>query len=430
MTEIVNITAREILDSRGFPTIEVDVELECGSVGRAAVPSGASTGKFEALELRDGDAERYSGKGVNQAIANIEGEIFSTLQGLDAYEQLNIDNILIELDGTESKSRLGANAILGVSLATAKAAADAHGMPLYRYLGGVDAHILPVPQINIINGGVHADNPIDIQEFLIIPAGADSIKEALRMGSEVFHSLKSLLRKAGHNVNVGDEGGLAPALKSSDEALDYIMQAINIAGYKAGSDIHLALDPASTEFYHEGKYHLKGEGKVLSSEQMVEYYQNLLNNYPIISIEDGLAEEDWQGWQYLTKTLGEKIQIVGDDLLVTNPERLARGIQEKSANSILIKLNQIGTLTETLQTIRMAKNSAWKTVISHRSGETEDTTIADLAVAVNAGQIKTGSLSRSERIAKYNQLIRIEEELGPQACYAGSCVYQKWTSRQ
>ena len=430
MTEIVNITAREILDSRGFPTIEVDVELECGSVGRAAVPSGASTGKFEALELRDGDAERYSGKGVNQAIANIEGEIFSTLQGLDAYEQLNIDNILIELDGTENKSRLGANAILGVSLATAKAAADAHGMPLYRYLGGVDAHILPVPQINIINGGVHADNPIDIQEFLIIPAGAESIKEALRMGSEVFHSLKSLLKKAGHNVNVGDEGGVAPVLKSSDEALDYIMQAINIAGYKAGSDIHLALDPASTEFYHEGKYHLKGEGKVLSSEQMVEYYQNLLNNYPIISIEDGLAEEDWQGWQYLTKTLGEKIQIVGDDLLVTNPERLARGIQEKSANSILIKLNQIGTLTETLQTIRMAKNSAWKTVISHRSGETEDTTIADLAVAVNAGQIKTGSLSRSERIAKYNQLIRIEEELGPQACYAGSCVYQKWTSRQ
>jgi enolase len=430
MTEIVNITAREILDSRGFPTIEVDVELECGSVGRAAVPSGASTGKFEALELRDGDAERYSGKGVNQAIANIEGEIFSTLQGLDAYEQLNIDNILIELDGTENKSRLGANAILGVSLATAKAAADAHGMPLYRYLGGIDAHILPVPQINIINGGVHADNPIDIQEFMIVPAGAESVKEALRMGSEVFHSLKSLLKKTGHNVNVGDEGGVAPALKSSDEALDYIMQAINLAGYKAGSDMHLALDPASTEFYHEGKYHLKGEGKVLSSEQMVEYYQNLLNNYPIISIEDGLAEEDWQGWQHLTKTLGDKIQIVGDDLLVTNPERLARGIQEKSANAILIKLNQIGTLTETLQTIRMAKNSAWKTVISHRSGETEDTTIADLAVAVNAGQIKTGSLSRSERIAKYNQLIRIEEELGPQACYAGSCVYQKWTSRQ
>ena len=430
MTEIVNITAREILDSRGFPTIEVDVELECGSVGRAAAPSGASTGKFEALELRDNEPERYSGKGVNQAIANIEGEIFSTLQGLDAYEQLNIDNILIELDGTENKSRLGANAILGVSLATAKAAADAHGMPLYRYLGGVDAHILPVPQINIINGGVHADNPIDIQEFMIVPAGAESIKEALRMGSEVFHSLKSLLKKAGHNVNVGDEGGVAPALKSSDEALDYIMQAINLAGYKAGSDIHLALDPASTEFYHEGKYHLKGEGKVLSSEQMVEYYQNLLNNYPIISIEDGLAEEDWQGWQHLTKALGERIQIVGDDLLVTNPERLARGIQEKSANAILIKLNQIGTLTETLQTIRMAKNSAWKTVISHRSGETEDTTIADLAVAVNAGQIKTGSLSRSERIAKYNQLIRIEEELGPQACYAGSCVYQKWTSRQ
>ncbi len=429
MTEIVNITAREILDSRGFPTIEVDVELECGSLGRAAVPSGASTGKFEALELRDNDPERYNGKGVNQAIANIEGEIFSTLQGLDAYEQLNIDNILIELDGTENKSRLGANATLGVSLAVAKAAADAHGMPLYRYLGGVDAHILPVPQINIINGGAHADNPIDIQEFMIIPAGADSIKEALRMGSEVFHSLKSLLKKAGHNVNVGDEGGLAPALKSSDEALDYIMQAINLAGYNAGSDIHLAIDAASTEFYNDGLYHLKGEGKVLSSEQMIEYYQNLLNNYPIISIEDGLAEEDWQGWQHLTKALGEKIQIVGDDLLVTNPERLARGIQEKSANAILIKLNQIGTLTETLQAIRMAKNSAWKTIISHRSGETEDTTIADLAVAVNAGQIKTGSVSRSERIAKYNQLIRIEEELGPQACYAGACAYQKWTSR-
>ena len=429
MTEIVNITAREILDSRGFPTIEVDVELECGSLGRAAVPSGASTGKFEALELRDNDPERYNGKGVNQAIANIEGEIFSTLQGLDAYEQLNIDNILIELDGTENKSRLGENATLGVSLAVAKAAADAHGMPLYRYLGGVDAHILPVPQINIINGGAHADNPIDIQEFMIIPAGADSIKEALRMGSEVFHSLKSLLKKAGHNVNVGDEGGLAPALKSSDEALDYIMQAINLAGYNAGSDIHLAIDAASTEFYHDGLYHLKGEGKVLSSEQMIEYYQNLLNNYPIISIEDGLAEEDWQGWQHLTKALGEKIQIVVDDLLVTNPERLARGIQEKSANAILIKLNQIGTLTETLQAIRMAKNSAWKTIISHRSGETEDTTIADLAVAVNAGQIKTGSVSRSERIAKYNQLIRIEEELGPQACYAGACAYQKWTSR-
>lgn len=425
MSEILDIVAREILDSRGNPTVEVDVTLSCGSFGRAAVPSGASTGSFEALELRDQDPKRYLGKGVQKAIAAIEDEIFPALQGMESSEQRHIDETMIQLDGTPNKSRFGANAILGVSLAVAKAAAEAYGQPFYRYLGGMDAHVLPVPMMNIINGGAHADNPIDIQEFMIVPHGAQSVAQAVRMGAEVFHHLKSLLKKAGHNTNVGDEGGLAPALQSSQEALDFIMQSIAGAGYTPGVDISLALDVAATEFYHDDLYHLAGEGKKFDADGMVRYYENLIDQFPIISIEDGLAENDWAGWRALTEQLGHRVQLVGDDLFVTNPTRLAQGIDQGIANSILIKLNQIGSLTETLDAIRMAKEAGYTCVISHRSGETEDTTIADLAVATNAGQIKTGSLSRSDRVAKYNQLIRIEEELGPQGSYPGLLAFRQ-----
>lgn len=429
MTQILNILAREILDSRGFPTVEVDIELASGAIGRAAVPSGASTGTFEALERRDGDQGRYLGKGVMGAVTTINNEIFENIQGLDALDQRYIDQIMIDLDATPNKSKLGANAILGVSLATAKAAANVQGLPLYRYLGGVDAHILPAPMMNIINGGAHADNPIDIQEFMIIPVGAASLREAVRLGAEIFHSLKVLLKKAGHNTNVGDEGGLAPALRSSREALDFILQAIDAAGYQPGKDIFLALDVAATEFYKEGRYHMAGEGKTFTSDQMITYYQDLTTQYPIISIEDGLSEEDWTGWVDMTQVLGKRIQLVGDDLFVTNLGRLKKGIEMGAANAILIKPNQIGTLTETLDAVRIAKEAGYKVVISHRSGETEDTTIADLAVATNAGQIKTGSLSRSDRVAKYNQLIRIEEELGAIGRYAGQDVYQPWSSQ-
>ena len=429
MTQILNILAREILDSRGFPTVEVDIELASGAIGRAAVPSGASTGTFEALERRDGDQGRYLGKGVMGAVTTINNEIFENIQGLDALDQRYIDQIMIDLDATPNKSKLGANAILGVSLATAKAAANVQGLPLYRYLGGVDAHILPAPMMNIINGGAHADNPIDIQEFMIIPVGAASLREAVRLGAEIFHSLKVLLKKAGHNTNVGDEGGLAPALRSSREALDFILQAIDAAGYQPGKDIFLALDVAATEFYKEGRYHMAGEGKTFTSDQMITYYQDLTTQYPIISIEDGLSEEDWAGWVDITQALGKRVQLVGDDLFVTNLGRLKKGIEMGAANAILIKPNQIGTLTETLDAIRIAKEAGYKVVISHRSGETEDTTIADLAVATNAGQIKTGSLSRSDRVAKYNQLIRIEEELGAIGRYAGQDVYQPWSSQ-
>jgi enolase len=429
MTQIVTIVAREILDSRGFPTVEVDVELMCGARGRAAVPSGASTGSFEALERRDGDQGRYLGKGVMGAVAAVNHEIFDAIEGLDALDQRHIDQALIALDGTPNKSNLGANAILGVSLAVAKAAAAAQELPLYRYLGGVDSHILPVPMMNIINGGAHADNPVDIQEFMIVPAGAASFRESVRLGAEVFHHLKALLKKAGHNVNVGDEGGLAPALRSSREALDFILQAIHGAGYTPGKDILLALDVAANEFYQNGQYHLAGEGKIFTSSQMMAYYEELLDNYPIISIEDGLFEEDWAGWAAFTKTVGKRIQLVGDDLFVTNPERLRKGIQMGAGNAILIKLNQIGTLTETLDAIRLAKEAGFKVVISHRSGETEDTTIADLAVATNAGQIKTGSLTRCDRVAKYNRLLRIEEELATQSRYEGRDVYASWLSQ-
>lgn len=415
MPEIMNILAREILDSRGNPTVEVDVLLECGSMGRAAVPSGASTGSFEAIERRDKDPERYQGKGVLKVVESIEGEIFDALAGELADDQSRIDRLLIELDGTANKERLGANAILGVSLAVAKAAAESFGMPLYRYIGGVTANRLPLPMMNILNGGAHADNEIDIQEFMIIPSSANDITTAIQIGAEVFHSLRTLLKKAGHNTNVGDEGGFAPALKTTQEALDFILQAIETAGYKAGSDVHLALDVAANELYKDGFYHLSGQA--YNAQQMVEFYENLTKNYPLISIEDGLAEEDWQGWKLLTQTLGDKVQLIGDDLFVTNSERLRRGITEKAGNAILIKPNQIGTLTETLNTIQLAQQSGFKTVISHRSGETEDTTIADLAVATGAGQIKTGSLCRSDRVAKYNRLIRIAEELGDSALY-------------
>lgn len=425
MTEILNILAREILDSRGNPTIEVDVLLSDGGFGRAAVPSGASTGTLEALELRDQDNARYLGKGVKTAVKNVEHVIFPALQGMDAFDQRLIDKTLLELDGTPNKSHLGANAILGVSLAVAKAAADSHNMPFYRYLGGVEAHILPVPMMNIINGGAHADNPVDIQEFMVVPIGATCLAEAVRMGTEVFHNLKTLLKKQGHNTNVGDEGGLAPALKSSEEALDYIMQSIESAGYTAGTEIAIALDVAASEFYKNGKYHLQGENKVLDAKGMVDYYNDLVRKYPIISIEDGLAEDDWAGWKLLTEKLGDKIQLVGDDLFVTNPEILAKGVESRVANSLLVKVNQIGTLSETLDAIRLARTAGYTYVISHRSGETEDTTIADLAVATNSGQIKTGSLSRTDRIAKYNQLIRIEEELGSQAVYAGKSAFKK-----
>jgi enolase len=425
MAAIADITAREILDSRGNPTVEVDVILESGAMGRAAVPSGASTGAHEAVELRDGDASRYGGKGVRTAIANIEGEIAEAIEGIEATEQVSIDTILIDLDGTPNKGRLGANAILGVSLAVAKAAASDQGQPLYRYVGGAYARTLPVPMMNIINGGKHADNPIDIQEFMIMPIGAATLADAVRMGSEVFQALKKGLHEAGHNTNVGDEGGFAPNLKSADEALGFIAKAVEKAGYRIGEDICFALDPASTEFFKDGKYHLDGEGKVLDGEGMVRYYADLVGRYPIVSIEDGCAEDDWETWKLLTATLGKKVQLVGDDLFVTNPERLRRGIAEGAANSILIKVNQIGTLSETLEAVEIAHRAGWTAVMSHRSGETEDSTIADLAVATNCGQIKTGSLARSDRTAKYNQLIRIEQQLGAAARYAGATILRR-----
>jgi enolase len=423
MSEIYAINAREILDSRGNPTIEVDVELETGALGRAAVPSGASTGEYEAVELRDGDQDRYLGKGVLQAVINVNEIIAPELIGMESANQVQIDQAMLEIDGTANKQKLGANAILGVSLACARATAIEFDMPLYRYLGGTNAKVLPVPMANIINGGKHADNNVDLQEFMIMPLGAESFREALRMNTEVFHALKTYLKKNNHPTAVGDEGGFAPNLKSNEEALQVIMKAIDLAGYRPGEDIFIALDPASSEFYHNGKYHLKAENKVLTSEEMIDYYANLIAKYPIISIEDGLAEDDWKGWQKMTEKLGHKIQIVGDDLFVTNVERLKRGISEKAANSVLIKLNQIGTLTETLDTINSAKNANFTNVISHRSGETEDSFISDLAVAVNAGQIKTGSLCRSERIAKYNQLLRIEEDLGNIARFLGKDVF-------
>jgi enolase len=421
MTAITEIIAREILDSRGNPTIEVDCVLEEGSMGRAAIPSGASTGAHEAHELRDG-GKRYLGKGVQKAVEAVNGEIFEALAGHEAEDQRRIDRMLCDLDGTENKGRLGANAILGVSLAVAKAAASASGLPFYRYLGGADAHLLPVPQMNIVNGGAHADNPIDIQEFMIMPVGADSCADAIRMGSEIFHTLGKALKEAGHNTNVGDEGGFAPNLASTAEALDFVMTAIDKAGYKAGEDVCLALDAASTEFFKGGDYVLAGEGKTLDSGGMVEYYADLISRYPIISLEDAMAEDDWDGWKALTVAIGGKCQLVGDDIFVTNPARLADGISKGIANSILVKVNQIGTLTETLEAVSMAQQAGYTAVISHRSGETEDSTIADLAVATNAGQIKTGSLSRADRTAKYNQLLRIEEELGDTAAYAGGSV--------
>ena len=422
MSAIAEVRAREILDSRGNPTVEVEVELDSGAMGRAAVPSGASTGAHEAVELRDGDKARYGGKGVLKAVQAVNGEIMDLLAGLDALEQIKIDCALIELDGTPNKGRLGANAILGASLAVAKAAAMECGLPLYRYVGGSQASVLPVPQMNIINGGVHADNPIDIQEFMIMPVKADRFADALRMGSEVFHALRGQLREAGHNTNVGDEGGFAPNLASADEALSFIMKAIDRAGYKPGEDIVLALDPASTEFYSAGKYKLVGEKKTLDAGGMVDYYAELVRHYPIVSIEDGMAEDDMAGWRTITERLGRKIQLVGDDLFVTNPERLGQGIKDGLANAILVKVNQIGTLTETMEAVALARRAAYGAVMSHRSGETEDSTIADLAVATNCGQIKTGSLSRSDRLAKYNQLLRIEEQLGTQARYAGRSI--------
>ncbi len=419
MTAIIDITAREILDSRGNPTVEVDVLLEDGSFGRAGVPSGASTGAHEAMELRDDDAARYNKKGVLRAVEAVNGEIFDALTGMEAEEQLHIDATMIELDGTQNKSRLGANAILGVSLAVAKAAAESCGLPLYRYVGGPSARVLPVPLMNIVNGGAHADNPIDIQEFMIMPLSAPSGRESVRMGAEVFHALKKKLKDAGHNTNVGDEGGFAPGLSSSDEALTFIMDAIEAAGYRPGEDIVLALDVASTEFFKDGKYTLAGENKVLDSAGMVAYLADLVARYPIRSIEDGMAEDDWAGWQALTAEIGSKCQLVGDDLFVTNPERLRKGITERAGNSILVKVNQIGSLSETLEAVETAHKAGYTAVMSHRSGETEDATIADLAVATNCGQIKTGSLARSDRLAKYNQLIRIEEQLGPVAVYGG-----------
>jgi enolase len=422
MSAIIDIVAREILDSRGNPTVEVDVTLETGAKGRAAVPSGASTGAHEAVELRDGDKKRYGGKGVLKAVDAVNTDIFEALCGLDAEEQMHIDRTMIELDGMKNKGKFGANAILGVSLANAKAMADELDVPLYRYLGGTFSHLLPTPMMNIINGGAHADNPIDFQEFMIMPVGAPTFAEAIRCGSEIFHALKKELSKAGLNTNVGDEGGFAPSVSSSVAALDYIMKSIESAGYKPGEDVVLALDAASTEFYKDGKYVMEGEGKTLSSAEMVKFYEDLCAKYPIVSIEDGMAEDDWDGWVALTKSLGDRIQIVGDDLFVTNPERLARGIEISAANAILVKVNQIGSLTETLAAIQMAQKAGYGVVLSHRSGETEDSTIADIAVAVNAGQIKTGSLSRSDRTAKYNQLIRIEELLGPQAGYAGASI--------
>ncbi len=422
MNTIIDIFAREILDSRGNPTVEVDVILEDGTIGRAAVPSGASTGAYEAVEKRDGDASRYGGKGVLGAVASVNGEIAEELVGMDASEQENIDAMMIELDGTPNKSRLGANAILGVSLAVAKAAADDAAQPLFRYVGGTAARVLPVPMMNIINGGEHADNPIDIQEFMIMPVAAENIRDAIRMGAEVFHTLKKELSAAGFNTGIGDEGGFAPNLSSTRDALDFILKAIEKAGYKPGKDIYLALDCAASEYYVDGKYEMKGEGKSLTAAENVAYLEALVNDYPIVSIEDGMSEDDWDGWVALNAALGDKIQLVGDDLFVTNPERIATGIKKKAANSLLVKVNQIGTLSETLKAVDMAHRAGMTCVMSHRSGETEDATIADLAVATNCGQIKTGSLSRSDRLAKYNQLIRIEEMLGESAEYAGRSV--------
>jgi len=421
MTAIIDIIGREILDSRGNPTVEVDVVLEDGSMGRVGIPSGASTGAHEAVELRDGGT-RYGGKGVTKAVDAVNGEIFDAISGFEAEEQVHIDQTLIALDGTDNKSRLGANAILGASLAVAKAAAEASGLPLYRYVGGTAARVLPVPQMNIINGGAHADNPVDIQEFMIMPVGAATFAEGLKWGAEIFHALKKGLKDAGHNTNVGDEGGFAPGVSSTEEALGFIMKAIEAAGRTPGEDVWLALDAASTEFFKGGTYNLAGEGRKLDSAGMVDYLADLVGRYPILSIEDGMAEDDWDGWALITKKLGGKVQLVGDDIFVTNPERLASGIAKGCANSILVKVNQIGTLTETLTAVEMAQKANYTAVMSHRSGETEDATIADLAVATNCGQIKTGSLSRSDRLAKYNQLLRIEEELDSQAVYAGRSV--------
>lgn len=425
MSAIIDIHAREILDSRGNPTVEADVVLQSGAFGRAAVPSGASTGVHEAVELRDGDKKRYMGKGVEKAVANVNDVIYDALAGLEAEDQIEIDNTMINLDGTENKGKLGANAILAVSLAVAKAQAEEAGLPLYRYLGGTMARTLPVPMMNIVNGGKHADNPIDIQEFMIMPVSAPSIKEAVRMGAEIFHTLKKNLKAAGHNTNVGDEGGFAPNLKSAEEALSFIVKAISDAGFKPGDDVVLAIDAASSEFYENAKYEMKGEGKSYTSAQMVEFYKDLCSRFPIFSIEDGMAEDDWEGWKMLTDTLGDKVQLVGDDLFVTNPKRLAMGIEKGVANSILVKVNQIGSLTETMKAVDLAQRNKYTAVLSHRSGETEDTTIADIAVATNCGQIKTGSMSRTDRMAKYNQLIRIEEELGDMAVYAGKSILKK-----
>ena len=425
MSAISDIHAREILDSRGHPTVEVEVTLESGAMGRAAVPSGASTGSHEALELRDGDKGRYGGRGVRQAVQAVNGELFDVLSGLDATDQVAIDRIMIDLDGTPNKGRLGANAILGVSLATAKAAASDAGLPLFRYIGGTFAHVLPAPMMNIVNGGAHADNPIDIQEFMIIPVSPPSFPEALRMGSEIFHQLRKGLKEAGHNTNVGDEGGFAPNLRSTDEALGFVVRALEAAGYRPGEDVVLALDAAATEFFRNGKYELEGEGKTLDSAGMVTYWEELIGRYPIVSIEDGMSEDDWEGWKALTDAIGARVHLVGDDLFVTNPTRLADGIGQGVANAILVKVNQIGTLTETLEAVELAHKHGYRAIMSHRSGETEDATIADLAVATNCGLIKTGSLSRSDRLAKYNQLLRINEQLSTAARYAGSTVQRK-----
>jgi enolase len=428
MTAIVDVHARQILDSRGNPTVEVDVTLEDGSMGRAAVPSGASTGVHEAVELRDGDKSRWGGKGVSKAVQAVNGEIAESAVGLDAEDQARLDAALIALDGTENKGRLGANAILGVSLATAKAAADALGLPLYRYVGGVDANLLPVPMMNILNGGVHADNGIDFQEFMVMPVGAPDFAEALRCGAEIFHALKGALHQAGLSTSVGDEGGFAPALNNAREALDYIEKAVSAAGYTLGEDVLLAMDPAASEFFRDGRYEIKGEGKSLTPAEMADYYVALASNYPIASIEDGMAEDDAEGWKAITDKLGGRVQLVGDDAFVTNVKRLQWGIDHGIANSVLIKVNQIGTLTETIETVRLAQTNAYTTVMSHRSGETEDSTIADLAVALSCGQIKTGSLARSDRTAKYNQLLRIEEELGESARYPGRAALKAYRS--
>ena len=425
MTALIDIRAREILDSRGNPTVEVEATLETGATARAAVPSGASTGRHEAVERRDGDRARYGGRGVRGAVDAVNGEIFDALSGRDAEDQRALDLALKALDGTENKGRLGANAILGVSLAIAKAGALARGLPLYRYVGGVDAHVLPVPMMNVVNGGAHADNGLDIQEFMIVPAGAPSLAEAVRWGAEVFHALRRRLADAGHATAVGDEGGFAPRLAGNAEALDFILGAIEDAGYRPGEQVALALDAAASEFHREGRYRLAGEGRILGADEMVAWYESLVARYPIVSIEDGLEEDDWQGWAALTEALGRTVQLVGDDLFATNPARLARGIDAGAANAVLVKVNQIGTLTETLETVDAAHRAAYRAVVSHRSGETEDTTIADLAVATNCGQIKTGSLSRSDRLAKYNRLIRIEEQLGGSARYAGGAAFAR-----